>query len=114
MDPRIINDTFEKEPHICSKCECQSGNHLVFYKCPLFSGFPICIDCCLINMMKDDVDVQVSAKLGRSITKEEINSTCKNCGLNNACQNQKLVENLERGTLGDLNGQQPQGPEKIR
>jgi hypothetical protein len=114
MDPRIINDTFEKEQHLCSKCECQSGNHLVFFKCPLFELNPICRDCCLIDMMKDDVDVQISTKLGKPVTKEFINQTCKNCGMNNASQNQKLAEELEKGLQGEPNGPEQQGPAKTR
>lgn len=114
MDPRIINDTFEQEPHICSKCECQSGNHLIFFKCPLFSNNPICQDCCQIDMMKEDVDLQVSAKLGNPISKETINSICRSCGLNNACQNQKLANKLEQGQTGDSNGPTPDGPIKTR
>jgi hypothetical protein len=114
MDPKIINDTFEKEPHICSNCECPIGNHLIFFSCPLFSGNPICRDCCMIDMMKDDVDVKVSAKLGNPIDKKIINSICFSCGMNNACQNADLAKKLESNTLGDINGSQPEGPTKTR
>jgi len=117
MDPKIINDTFEKDPHICSMCECSPGNHLIFHACPLFSGHPICQEDCQISMMKEDVDVKVSAKLGNSIDKQTINSICRSCGLNNACQNQSLAEKIEKGTLGDFNGngqEQPEGPAKNR
>src|SRR5216684_2021004 len=104
MNPKIINDTFEKDPHICSFCNCLKGNHLVFHRCPLFENNPICQEDCKISMMKDDVDIQVSAKLGRPITKEFINQTCRNCGLNNAYQNNELALKLERGLQGDNNG----------
>ena len=113
MDQRIINDTFEKEQHICSFCECPSGNHLIFHKCPLFDNTFICEEDCKVSMMKDDIDVQVSAKLGRSVTKTFINDMCKNCGLNNACQNQKLADQIEKGLPGDGDGQ-PEGPKKTR
>jgi hypothetical protein len=115
MDSKIINDTFEKDPHICSFCECASGNHLVFFKCPLFSGNPICQDCCMIDMMKDNVDAKVAAKLGNPITKETINSICRSCGMNNACQNAELAKKLESGKTGDTNGpEQQEGPRKSR
>ena len=114
MDPRIINDTFEQEPHICSICECPPSNHLIFHICPLMENTFICQEDCHISMMKDDIEAQISAKLGRPITKEFINQTCKNCGLNNACQNQKLADSLEKGTTGDLNGPEQQGPRKTR
>src|SRR5271154_190702 len=103
MDPRIINDTFQKDQHVCSFCECQKGNHLVFHICPLFDYTFICQEDCQVSMMKDDIDIQVSAKLGRPITKEFINQTCKSCGMNNACQNQKLVDQIEHGTQGGPN-----------
>jgi hypothetical protein len=112
MDPRIINDAFEKTPHLCSVCECGYGNHLIYYRCPLMEGNPICQDCCHLDMMKDDVDVKISAKLGRTVTKEFINETCKNCGLNNACQNQDLVKKIQDGNLGENNG--PSEPIKTR
>jgi hypothetical protein len=114
MDPRIINDAFEKEPHICAFCECIKGNHLVFHRCPLFENNPICEEDCRISMMKEDVEAQVSAKLGKPVTKEFINQTCKNCGLNNACQNQKLAEKLENSLPGDFNGPQSEAPRKTR
>lgn len=117
MDPKIINDTFEQEQHICSMCECKSGNHLVFFSCPLFSMNPICTDCCRIDMMKDDVDIKVSAKLGNPITKETINSICHSCGMNNACQNSELAKKIELEMQGEnTNGQtqQPDGPAKTR
>src|SRR5579859_6554807 len=118
MDPKIINDTFEKDPHICSMCECQAGNHLVFFSCPLFSGNPICRDCCMVDMMKDDVDIKVSAKLGNPIDKQTINSICRSCGMNNACQNPELVRKIETGILETLGGtsdsEQPDGPKKSR
>jgi hypothetical protein len=114
MDSRIINDTFEKEQHICSFCDCPKGNHLIYHRCPLFESNPICREDCQISMMRDDVDVQVSAKLGRPVTKEFINQTCKECGMNNACQNQPRAEQIEKGLLGESNGQQPEGPAKSR
>jgi positive regulator of sigma E activity len=65
-------------------------------------------------MMKEDVDVHMSTKLGRPVTKEFINETCKNCGMNNACQNQALAERLEKELSGDNNATQPEGPTKTR
>lgn len=114
MNKQIINDTFEKDPHVCSNCECQSGNHLIFFVCPLFSGHPICQECCQIAMMKDDVDVKISAKLGNPIDKATINSICRSCGMNNACQNAELAEKLESSTTGDPNVPEQQGPKKTR
>jgi hypothetical protein len=114
MDNKIINDTFEKEQHICSFCDCPPGNHLIWFRCPLFSGHPICQEDCQISMMKDDVDVKVSAKLGNPIDKATINSICRSCGMNNACQNQALAETLEKGLLGDTSGPQQEGPAKSR
>lgn len=117
MDPKIINDTFEKDPHICSMCECPPNAHLIFYKCPLFSGHPICQEDCQISMMKDDVDIKVSAKLGNPIDKATINSICRSCGMNNACQNNDLAKKIESGMQeGDNPNEppQPEGPRKTR
>lgn len=115
MGTQIINDTFEKDPHICSMCECPQNNHLVFYECPLFSGNPICRDCCLIDLMKDDVDIKVSAKLGNPIDKQTINSICFSCGMNNACQNNDLAKKIETETLGGTSdSEQPDKPTKTR
>jgi hypothetical protein len=114
MDPRIINDVFEKTLHICSMCECPQNNHLIFHNCPLFENNPICQEDCQISMMKDDIDIQVSTKLGKPVTKEYINQTCRNCGLNNACQNQDLVNKIERGTIGGQDAPEQEGPKKNR
>lgn len=114
MASKIINDTFEKDPHICSFCDCPPGNHLIWFSCPLFSGYPICTDCCRVDMMKDDVDVKVSAKLGNPIDKATINSICKSCGMNNACQNNDLAKKIEEGLLGGNNGPEQEGPKKSR
>jgi hypothetical protein len=114
MDQRIINDTFGQEQHICSMCECPKGNHLIFHICPLFDGTTICQEDCQISMMKDDIDLQVSAKLGRPVTKEFINQMCKNCGLNNACQNKDLANKLEQGPTGEINGPEQDRPKKTR
>ena len=66
-------------------------------------------------MLKDDVDVKVSAKLGNPIDKATINSICQSCGMNNACQNAELAKKLERGAQGDINGPtQQDGPTKTR
>jgi hypothetical protein len=58
--------------------------------------------------------VKVSAKLGNPITKETINSICRSCGNNNACQNQKLVDKIEHGAMGESNGPEQSGPQKTR
>lgn len=65
-------------------------------------------------MMKDDVDVKVSAKLGNPIDKATINSICKSCGMNNACQNNNLALKIEQGILGEPNGPEQDGPKKTR
>jgi hypothetical protein len=114
MDQQIINDTFGQEQHICSFCGCPAGNHLIFFKCPLFELNPICQEDCQISMLKDDVDVQVSAKLGKPITKELINSICRSCGMNNACQNADLAKKLESNTTGESNGPEQERPRKTR
>ena len=114
MNPKIINDTFESNPHVCSMCECAPNNHLIFFSCPLFSGHPICQEDCQISMMKDDIDLTISAKLGNPITKETINSICRSCGMNNACQNKDLANKLEQKSIGESNGPEQEGPRKTR
>lgn len=48
-------------------------------------------------MLTDDIDKKVSARLGKEITKEQINEICTTCGLNCGKQNQDLATSLEQG-----------------
>ena len=93
-------------------CECLSGNHLIFHVCPLFDATTICEEDCRITMLKDGIEKEVSAKLGHPVTREYIDDMCRNCGLNSACRNSKLAEEIERGKPGEPNG--PQTPIKTR
>jgi len=114
MDPKIINDVFSYVTHKCCMCECADGNHLIFWKCPIFYNEFICSECCSIEFLKDGIDKKVSVKLGKPITTAEINSSCLNCGMNNACQNQDLANKIELGMQGENNGPEQDGPKKTR
>jgi len=103
MDSRIINDTFEKEQHICAMCECLAGNHLIFHYCLLFENNPVCQDC-VVDLLAEDAPTKVSTKLGRVITKEEIDAVCRQCGFHPI-----TTKNLEEGGANEQ-----QGPTKTR
>src|SRR5277367_340439 len=95
MGQHIFNDAVSKGHNSCVFCECPKDTHLVFWPCPLLEGNLICQEDCQVSFLKDDIATQVSQKLGHEVTKEFINETCRKCGMNNACQNQKLAEVLE-------------------
>lgn len=83
--------------HVCNLCECPEGFHVAFWKCPLFENDLICSDCCQVECMKEDIDEKFSEKLGRKITKDEINDACFECGKNNAFQDEDLALETEYG-----------------
>ena len=86
-----------KAETICAACECQPETHLVFYSCPIFENESICNECCYIGCLQPYVDKQFSKKLGREITKEEINKTCLECGRNYAKQDPLLSPEIFSG-----------------
>jgi hypothetical protein len=48
-------------------------------------------------MLTDDIDEKVSARVGKQMTKEQINEICNACGLNCGKQNAELAKSLENG-----------------
>jgi len=99
-DNDVVSD-FDKDSqgHVCVNCECDSNFHRIFWKCPLYDKELICTECCQENMLELDAPIKVSAKLGRTITAEELNKICSDCGRNYACQNKELAQQIE---LGDV------------
>jgi hypothetical protein len=78
------------ESFTCVGCDCHPDIHLVGWSCPIFSNEAICFECCQIDTLNDDIDKKFSEKLGYTITKEEINKICTQCGKNNAKQDISL------------------------
>jgi hypothetical protein len=87
----------------CCLCECPKDMHVVFWGCPIFEkelggkGPLICCECCQIDALGGDIDKKFSEKLGRTITKEEINKACGDCGKNHAVQNEYLATQIQIG-----------------
>lgn len=92
-----VTYTTPTQKYICPLCECDQNAHLVFWKCPLFENELICQQCCHIEMLTDDIDKKVSARMGKEMTKDQINETCNKCGLNCGKQNPELATKLEEG-----------------
>jgi hypothetical protein len=97
-EPYQIYNLENKQDFTCNLCECPTNVHICGWACPIFEGNAICSECCLLDALRSDIDKKFSAKLGRDITKEEINEACKNCGKNNATQNEQMADNLENQT----------------
>lgn len=96
--------SFKKEDEFtCVSCECIPEMHISGWKCPIFDNETICSECCLVETLQSDVDVKFSTKLGKTITKEEINKICKDCGRNNATQDVKLSPALLNQQKPDIN-----------
>ena len=70
----------DKNDDVCCLCECMAGVHLLFWSCPIFDDELICSDCCHINSLKLDSNKKFSDKLGKEISKEELEKYCKDCG----------------------------------
>ena len=87
----------DKNKYICALCECDQNDHLIFWKCPLFENELICQSCCHIEMLYDDIDSKVSARIGKEVSKEFINKTCNDCGKNCAKQNEQVAHSMEQG-----------------
>ena len=85
-------------PHTCCLCECDPKVHLVYFKCPIFEQNDICADCCLLDALRPGAEKKFSEKLGREITREEMNKMCKECGRNHAVEDGQLAIELENNS----------------
>ena len=92
-------DRNEKDKHMCCLCECLPEIHAMYWNCPIFNGEKICVQCCHIEAMKNDIDEKFSKALGRPITKKEINEHCKKCKRNHAIQDEGLAIDLENNNI---------------
>lgn len=84
----------------CVLCECNDPKaHVCYWNCPIFNDFKICATCCTIDVLRKDVEKKISEKLGRKITREEINDFCKKCGRNHAEENDDLADRLTSNSV---------------
>ncbi len=83
------------KPFTCCYCECVEAAHTCGWKCPIFNNNAICSQCCLIETLRTDAPKVFSEKLGREITREEINEFCKGCGRNHATEDEALADNIQ-------------------
>lgn len=79
----------------CCYCECVEAAHACGWKCPIFNDNPICSQCCLVDALRKDAPKIFSEKLGREITREEINAICNKCGRNHATEDDALADNIQ-------------------
>jgi hypothetical protein len=114
-DDQYYNLDKNAEPHTCCLCECDPKVHLCYFKCPIFEQNDICADCCLLDALRPGIEKKFSEKLGREITREEIDKMCKECGRNHATEDGPLAIELENNSpqLQEPDGQtkQPPAPE---
>ena len=87
--------------HICCLCECDPSVHVCFFKCPIFDKELICSECCLMDALRSGIDEKFSEKLGRKITREEINALCRDCGRNHAIEDSALADELDWNTIAE-------------
>jgi hypothetical protein len=78
-------------------CECPPEAHFVGWACPLFQQEWICGSCCQIECLRTGVEKRFSEKLGRELTREELDASCKSCGKNYAKINDDLADRMEQG-----------------
>lgn len=107
-NPDHIYDLENKQDFTCNLCECPTNVHICGWKCPIFEGNTICSECCLLDALRENIDTKFSEKLGRKITKEEINEFCKNCGKNHATQDEQMADNMENQTTIGENTTKPE------
>lgn len=115
--PDERDDIFDDDKHsagyICCLCECDPRVHVCFFKCPIFDKELICSECCLTDVLRSNIEKKFSEKLGRMITREEINSLCKACGRNHAVEDSALADKLDWNTVNE-NDQEETDHEKGR
>lgn len=88
------------QQHICCLCECNDIiAHACYWKCPIFEGNTICAECCLVDALRPGVEAKFSEKLGRPITREEINKMCGDCGRNHATEDNDLADRIQNNTI---------------
>jgi len=98
--------------HVCCLCECDPSVHVCFFKCPIFEKELICSECCLIEVLRSGVEKKFSEKLGHTITREEINTFCKDCGRNHAVEDSALADELDWNTIKDNDQEEPHHEER--
>lgn len=83
----------------CCLCECEPLAHACGWKCPIFKDNPICSSCCMVDTLRPEAPKLFSDKLGRDITREEINEFCRGCGRNHAMEDDALADKIESNTF---------------
>ena len=83
----------------CCYCECVEAAHICGWKCPIFKDNLICSQCCLVDALRTEAPKVFSEKLGREITREEINEFCRNCGRNNAVEDDALADKIQNNSF---------------
>jgi hypothetical protein len=83
----------------CCACECDTSEHVCGWKCPIFNKELICSQCCLVDVLRKDTPKIFSARLGREITREEINKMCGDCGRNHAVEDDTLADQIQSSEL---------------
>lgn len=84
---------------MCCYCECDPAAHVCGWKCPIFNNELICSQCCLVDVLRKDATKIFSEKLGRDITREEINAICGGCGRNHAVEDDQLADTLQSNEI---------------
>lgn len=82
-DPAVFYDVNRNvTPPVCSACDCEPKTHILLWSCPIFQGEKICVECCHEDMLKPGIEIEISAKLGETITAEQLKAKCRDCGRN--------------------------------
>jgi hypothetical protein len=55
----------------------------------------------MIDVLRPGIEEKFSQRLGRKITREEINSFCKDCGRNHAVEDSALADELDWNTINE-------------
>jgi len=87
----------KKNSHECTcvLCECNDPKaHVCYWNCPIFENYKICATCCMIDTLRPGAEKKFSEKLGREITREEINAMCRKCGRNHAIESDEIADKI--------------------
>lgn len=110
------DDIFDADKHSkghrCCLCECDPRVHVCFFNCPIFEKELICAECCLTDVLRSNIEEKFSEKLGRNITREEINSFCNDCGRNHAIEDSVLADELDWNTVNEDDQEEPDNEER--
>jgi hypothetical protein len=84
-DPNVFYDLNAKPP-VCAACDCDPKTHVLLWNCPIFQNYKICVECCHEDAVGDEAGKLFSAKLGETITNEQIREICKGCCRNSLAE----------------------------